>query len=149
MRSDEREAIMRDAAAGKIRILVSSDHMARGIDLPNIKLVVNYDPPKYPKTYVHRVGRTARANRKGFTVTMLKVGQVGAFKKMRSTIGSTVEAGNSNAATGASVGNMKKYMSSTDIEEAVSEKYRLAVKKLSHILDMESKGALKLADDLL
>jgi superfamily II DNA/RNA helicase len=75
MRSDERETIMRDAANGDIKILVSSDHMARGIDLPNIKLVINYDPPSYAKMYVHRVGRTARANRIGHSITLLKAGR--------------------------------------------------------------------------
>lgn len=81
MRSDERETIMRDAANGDIKILVSSDHMARGIDLPNIKLVINYDPPSYAKMYVHRVGRTARANRIGHSITLLKAGIMIIIKK--------------------------------------------------------------------
>ena len=50
--------------------------MARGIDLPNVSLVLNYDAPKHGTTYVHRVGRTARANRKGEAITFLKQGQV-------------------------------------------------------------------------
>jgi ATP-dependent RNA helicase DDX51/DBP6 len=81
MRSDERETIMKDAANGDIKILVSSDHMARGIDLPNIKLVINYDPPSYAKMYVHRVGRTARANRIGHSITLLKAGIIMIIKK--------------------------------------------------------------------
>jgi superfamily II DNA/RNA helicase len=69
--------------AGTVAVLVSSDHMTRGIDLPNIRLVVNYDPPKHVKTYVHRAGRTARALRSGHCVTLLNVGQLGSFKKLR------------------------------------------------------------------
>lgn len=51
---------------GDIRILVTSDALTRGVDIPGVDLVVNYDTPTYPKTYVHRAGRTARAGNKGF-----------------------------------------------------------------------------------
>ena len=77
IKADDREKIMKDAKNGKISILVSSDNMARGIDLPNIKLVINYDPPKFARSYVHRVGRTARANKLGHSLTILKEGQSG------------------------------------------------------------------------
>lgn len=67
-----------------IRVIVASDQMARGIDIPNVRLVINYDPPTHSKTYVHRVGRTARAAKSGICVSILKAGgQVGSFKKMR------------------------------------------------------------------
>lgn len=82
----EREEILLNASRGKIKVLCSSDNMARGIDLPNVKLVINYDPPTHARTYVHRVGRTARANNSGHSVTLLKKGQVGAFRKMRISI---------------------------------------------------------------
>ena len=85
---EERKKILDRAAAGDIKILVATDQMARGIDLSNISLVVNYDPPKFSRSYVHRVGRTARAGRVGYCVTMLKVGQVTAFKKIRSEVSS-------------------------------------------------------------
>lgn len=88
----DREEIMAEARTGTdIKVLVSSDHMARGIDLSNIKLVINYDPPSHAKTYVHRVGRTARAHRHGQSITMLKAGQVGAFKKMRRSLDGEVK----------------------------------------------------------
>ncbi len=98
MRPEERANIIRDAQAGRIKVLISSDNMARGIDLPNVKLVINYDPPKFAKTYVHRVGRTARANRAGHSITLLKKGQVGAFRKMRASI--TGEVNKPGAAAG-------------------------------------------------
>ncbi len=84
--SAQRDQLMKDTNNGEISILVSSDNMARGIDVSNIKLVINYDPPKYAKTYVHRVGRTARAGRSGHAITIVKEGQVGTFKKLRLTI---------------------------------------------------------------
>jgi ATP-dependent RNA helicase DDX51/DBP6 len=84
--SSQRETIMTEASKGKIKILVSSDHLSRGIDLPNCKLVINYDAPKFAKTYVHRVGRTARADRHGHAITLMKKGQQAMFLKMRSEI---------------------------------------------------------------
>eukprot|EP00975_Prorocentrum_lima_P068600 12921597-Prorocentrum_lima.AAC.1 len=57
--------------------------MARGIDLAGVKLVVNFDCPNNIKTYIHRAGRTARANRSGLCLTFLKKGQITQFKKMR------------------------------------------------------------------
>jgi ATP-dependent RNA helicase DDX51/DBP6 len=86
MKASAREKTLRDAATGLVRVIVSSDNMARGIDLSNIKLVINYDPPKFAKTYVHRAGRSARANRSGHCLTLLRKGQVGVFRKMRNEI---------------------------------------------------------------
>ena len=137
MRSDEREVIMRDAASGAIKILVSSDHMARGIDLPSIKLVVNYDPPKHAKMYVHRVGRTARANRVGYTVTLLKAGQVGAFRKMRSSIGSAE-----------SSAGLLKYKSNTELEGHIGQTYNSALKQLADTIERETCGDLAVGDDI-
>ncbi len=54
---------------GKITILIATDVSARGIDIPNVEFVVNYDLPENPETYVHRVGRTGRAFQKGLAVT--------------------------------------------------------------------------------
>lgn len=51
--------------SGSARILVASDALTRGMDIPNVDVVVNYDPAVYPKTYVHRAGRTARAGKSG------------------------------------------------------------------------------------
>ncbi|KAK7948091.1 DEAD/DEAH box helicase [Apiospora aurea] len=56
--------------AGKLRIVISSDLLARGIDLPDIKHVINYDMPNSVTSYVHRVGRTARAHRSGHAWTL-------------------------------------------------------------------------------
>ena len=80
---------MEEAAEGRVAVIVATDNLARGIDLANLRLVINYDPPKAARTYVHRVGRTARAGRTGSSVTFLKSGQVGAFRKMRAQVGAS------------------------------------------------------------
>ena len=58
-------------AKGKISIIIASDRASRGLDLPNLAQVVNYDMPASLKVYVHRVGRTARANKQGKAITLI------------------------------------------------------------------------------
>jgi ATP-dependent RNA helicase RhlE len=57
-----------DFDSGKNRILVSTDVMARGLDLEKITHVINFDTPKFPENYMHRIGRTGRAKQKGHTI---------------------------------------------------------------------------------
>jgi superfamily II DNA/RNA helicase len=78
----EREQTIRRFEAGETQVLVCSDAITRGIDIPNVELVINYDAPVYAKTYVHRAGRTARAGREGKVVTMLRKEDVRHFKDM-------------------------------------------------------------------
>ncbi|GAB3381660.1 DEAD/DEAH box helicase [Massilia agri] len=56
---------------GQVRVLVATDVAARGIDVPNITHVVNYDLPKFPEDYVHRIGRTGRAGRNGIAISLV------------------------------------------------------------------------------
>jgi superfamily II DNA/RNA helicase len=58
-----------------MRVLVATDVAARGIDVPGINLVVNYDAPRQAQDYVHRIGRTGRAGRAGVAVTFLARGE--------------------------------------------------------------------------
>ena len=54
-----------------MKVLVATDVAARGIDVPNITHVVNYDLPKFPEDYVHRIGRTGRAGRNGLAISLV------------------------------------------------------------------------------
>ena len=68
---EERERVMLDFKNNKIDILVATDIVARGIDIDQISLVINYDVPRDPEDYIHRIGRTARANADGCAITFV------------------------------------------------------------------------------
>ncbi len=67
----EREEIMREFKGKRIRILIGTDILSRGIDVDGISLVVNYDAPPDPEDYIHRIGRTARASKAGVAITFI------------------------------------------------------------------------------
>jgi len=66
---NERTATMDRFKSGEVKLLIATDISARGIDIPNVDFVVNYDLPEVPENYVHRVGRTGRGTKKGRAVS--------------------------------------------------------------------------------
>lgn len=78
----ERDAVMYAFKTQQIDILVATDIVARGIDIDDIQLVVNYDLPHDAEDYVHRIGRTARANNDGNALTLVSEKEYGGFKRM-------------------------------------------------------------------
>lgn len=68
---DERREVLRAFKNRKIQILVATDVLSRGIDVEDIDLVINYDVPQDPEDYIHRVGRTARAEQTGVAITFI------------------------------------------------------------------------------
>jgi len=71
MHQNERTRTLNQLRDGRMRVLVATDVAARGIDVPGINLVVNYDAPRMAEDYLHRIGRTGRAGRAGVAVTFL------------------------------------------------------------------------------
>jgi ATP-dependent RNA helicase DeaD len=71
LRQSRRERVIRDFRNRKYRILVATDVAARGLDIPHIKHVINYDLPQVPEDYIHRIGRTARAGAEGAALTLI------------------------------------------------------------------------------
>ncbi|KAL1768838.1 ATP-dependent RNA helicase DDX51 [Sigmodon hispidus] len=83
----QRKKILKQFEQGKIQLLISTDATARGIDVQGVELVINYDAPQYLRTYVHRVGRTARAGKTGQAFTLLLKVQERKFLQMVSEAG--------------------------------------------------------------
>ncbi|MGB0612831.1 MAG: DEAD/DEAH box helicase [Miltoncostaeaceae bacterium] len=82
-----REKTLKSFADGKTRVLIATDVASRGIDLDDIGLVVNFDPPDDQDTYTHRVGRTARAGRTGRAITMVLPDQLDEVGRMAKRLG--------------------------------------------------------------
>ncbi|HEY9203689.1 MAG TPA: C-terminal helicase domain-containing protein, partial [Sulfurimonas sp.] len=68
---DERTLTLDEFKAKKIRILFATDIAARGLDIENVSCVINFDLPRSPTDYIHRIGRTARAGRSGMAISFI------------------------------------------------------------------------------
>ena len=76
---------------GSVRVLVATDVAARGIDIPGVGHVYNYDLPNVPENYVHRIGRTARAGREGRAIAFCAADEVSELKAIEKVLGTRVE----------------------------------------------------------
>jgi superfamily II DNA/RNA helicase len=82
----EREKTVNSFRSKNIRIVVATDVISRGIDIKDINLVINFDVPRDPEDYVHRVGRTARADTTGVALTFINEDDVASFQKIEALI---------------------------------------------------------------
>jgi superfamily II DNA/RNA helicase len=86
MTADERREIVQDFRDSKTRLLLTTDLLARGIDIPAVNLVVNFDLPMSKETYMHRIGRCGRFDKKGVSISFVKMNDpkdVKVFNKMK------------------------------------------------------------------
>lgn len=81
-----RETALREFKNGKVQILVATDIAARGIDIPEVEYVFNYDIPNDPANYVHRIGRTARAGKSGMAIAFCDKEEENHLKAVEKTI---------------------------------------------------------------
>lgn len=123
-----RQKVLQRFSNGEVNGLICSDALARGIDVPNIDVVISYDLPKQLKIYIHRIGRTARAGQHGSAVTIVAPDQIKTFEKLLET------------ASKKSVTEMKP---DREIEEANALNYANALKKLQKALEVEEKERKK------
>ncbi|MEE4257388.1 MAG: DEAD/DEAH box helicase [Bacteroidales bacterium] len=87
LKQTDREEVLGKFRARQIRVLVATDVMSRGIDIKDINLVINYDAPQDAEDYVHRVGRTARAETTGIALTLVNSDDMNRLRKIESLIG--------------------------------------------------------------
>ena len=90
LEQSEREEVLQGFRSKRTRILVATDVMSRGIDIKDINLVVNYDVPQDAEDYVHRVGRTARADATGVALTLVNEDDMYKFHQIEELIGREV-----------------------------------------------------------
>ena len=83
----ERTSNLARFRANAARILVATDVASRGLDIPEVELVINYDVPRNPDDYIHRVGRTARAGRKGEAITLVGQRDVALIHTIETRVG--------------------------------------------------------------
>lgn len=87
LEQNEREEVLRNYRNHQLKVLVATNILSRGIDIDDIGLVINYDVPGDAEDYIHRIGRTARAEATGAAITFVNRNDLQAFKKIESFIG--------------------------------------------------------------
>ena len=91
LEQQERDEVMLDFRNGKVDVLVATDIIARGIDVDDIPLVINYDVPRDVEDYVHRIGRTARAENTGEAITLVSPDDARAFRRIEQFLKKTID----------------------------------------------------------
>ncbi len=86
----QREKILQDFRAGQLHLLVATNVASRGLDIPEVSHVINFDIPEDAETYVHRIGRTARAGREGKAITFVAEWDAEAWAEIRKLTGQAI-----------------------------------------------------------
>ena len=82
MQQNEREVIMKEFRSGSSRVLIATDLLARGIDVQQVSLVINYDLPTSKENYIHRIGRGGRFGRKGVAINFVTTEDVPMLREL-------------------------------------------------------------------
>ena len=93
----QRRHIMDEFKSGEVPVLVATDLAGRGLDIDDISLVINYDMPNIPESYVHRIGRTGRAGRSGISISLVDRSERGYLKDIEALMGMSLR-GNAGTA---------------------------------------------------
>lgn len=88
---EEREQIMRDFRSGELKVLIATDVSARGIDIPKVEYVINYDLPETSENYVHRVGRTGRGTEKGLALSFCSDSEKEILSEIEQNLGKDIQ----------------------------------------------------------
>merc|ERR1712127_83215 len=91
MTGGERDVIMKEFRSGSSRVLITTDLLARGIDVQSVSLVINYDLPKNRESYIHRIGRSGRFGRKGVAINFVTDDDIRAMRELEAFYNTQVE----------------------------------------------------------
>jgi len=87
----ERDESMRRFKKGEVKVLIATDVSARGIDIPNVEYVINYDMPESAENYVHRVGRTGRGTQKGEAIAFCSTEEIDILREIEHKMGKSIK----------------------------------------------------------
>ena len=140
---NQRDRVMRMFRAREIKILVATDIAARGLDIPHVDCIVNYDVPKNPLIYFHRVGRTARAGGSGKSFTLVSREELEDFIRIQDLTTVTIKPAYCEDRKGYSRNlNLKNTPSRKSASENVNEKVSKYCERCRKWVNWISEGAL-------
>lgn len=90
MEPEERMRRMKDFRSGAVRVMISTDLLARGIDIQQISLVINFELPTQRENYIHRIGRSGRFGRKGVAINLVSAEEMRALKEIETHYGTSI-----------------------------------------------------------
>jgi len=90
MEVSERKKRMDDFRSGTVRVLISTDLLARGIDVQQVSLVINYELPVQRENYVHRIGRSGRYGKKGISINLVTTDEINTMKEIETHYSTTI-----------------------------------------------------------
>lgn len=149
---NERDRVMRRFREGSVELLVATDVAARGLDIPEVSHVINYDVPAGPDAYVHRIGRTGRAGRAGEAITLVTPRERGILRLIERLTGRKLKP--ARLPTAADVAARRREALKATVRSVLEspdlEPYLLLVEELSTEYDVAelAAAALKLSGDL-
>jgi translation initiation factor 4A len=139
MDQGQRDVIMKEFRSGSSRVLIATDLLARGIDVQQVSLVINYDLPANRENYIHRIGRGGRFGRKGVAINFVTADDVRMMREIEQFYSTQVEEMPMNVA-GKSTSTTRTTLSNTDIILQTSSKQRIFTSHLP-LLPVESTTA--------
>lgn len=135
LKQNQRHYVMNNFRKKNIKILVATDVAARGIDISDITMIINYDLPREEEVYVHRIGRTGRAGKKGSAYTFVSLRKIFQFKKLMNYLKEKIT-----------------HLNIPSIEEVREKQNKFFQDKILHLLEEQQKETIKenpFVDDLL
>lgn len=129
----QRDATLAAFRAGSFNVLVATDVAARGIDIPDVDLVIQYEPPRDVDTYVHRSGRTGRAGRKGTSILLFTQREGRDIQRIERSLGHGFKfelAGPPTASAALKAASRTSALACMDVEEGTAEHFRQAAREL-------------------
>jgi len=127
---DDRFDVMEQFKKGDVKMLIATDISARGIDIPNVEYVVNYDLPDVPENYVHRVGRTGRGTEKGIAVSFCGEEEKMVLKEIEEFLGKEITE---------MIIDKDDYLTTLDITEDTDNNWKALIKQNEDFIKSKKK----------